>query len=595
MLSDNRYALIISCNKYNDPDFPKLKSPVNDAIKLSQLLKNSKIGSFKKVDKLINKQAAVVQQEIEQFFSNRESNDFLLLYLSCHGIKDINGHLYYAASDTQRKLLRSTGISANFVNEIMGGSDSRRQLLLLDCCYSGAFARGMNIKSGKTDVHTRDFFDGDGKVILTSSDSTQYSFEGDILTRANPSSAGDSSEFSSLFTQLLIEGLKTGNADKDNNGYIDYQELYTYIKENMRRYPNRQNPKLWTFNVDGRLFIGRNRNYSAVYITESPSEEKQVLEGIKIIPSISKIYIKDHGNPLSICFGRKNPSVFYCTTGANEIIKFNSDGKELSSWGNQGQGRGEMDGAYGVAVDSNDNVYITEMNNNRVQKFDTNGNFVKMWGESESEEDDDDDDDDEVTMMGRIRSWSKRIRKRTTFDSPFGITVDHNDNVYVTDVTERIQKFDSKGSLLTKWGGQRLSLGKSRTPSSLAVDYNNNVYVSDIENNRIQKFDSKGNFIDTWGQKGKAEGSFEQLWTISIPRGNHIYTVDSIIQRFPNKKNGIQTDRIQLFDLDGTFKKVWYINKYKIREEVGMLIQVNPIENRAYVNYYDAIYVYDLF
>jgi uncharacterized caspase-like protein len=95
-----------------------------------------------------------------------------LLYVSCHGIKDLNGILYFATSDTNRKLLRATAISANFVNEVMLESNSRRQVLLLDCCFSGAIARGM--KSGDKDIHSNEQFQGRGRAVMTASDATVF-------------------------------------------------------------------------------------------------------------------------------------------------------------------------------------------------------------------------------------------------------------------------------------------------------------------------------------------------------------------------------------------------------------------------------------
>ena len=87
----------------------------------------------------------------------------MLLYFSCHGIKDEDGQLYFAATNTRRKLLDATAISAHFENRVMFRSRSRKQLLLLDCCYSGAFAKeskgvntGMNDYKFKNIVITLD-------------------------------------------------------------------------------------------------------------------------------------------------------------------------------------------------------------------------------------------------------------------------------------------------------------------------------------------------------------------------------------------------------------------------------------------------------
>ena len=73
--------------------------------------------------------------------------------------------------------------------------------------------------------------------------------------------------------------------------------------------------------------------------------------------------------------------------------------------------------------------------------------------------------------------------------------------LYVTDSrNNRVQKFDSDGNFITKWGSQGITDGKFDFPTGLVVDYlGRNIYVADSKNDRIQKFDSNGKFITKWG------------------------------------------------------------------------------------------------
>lgn len=131
-----RYALLIATYQYEDDGLRGLESPTQDVEALARVLENSAIGGYQTTI-LLNRPSNEVRREIELFFVNRKREDLLLLYFSGHGIKDDYGRLYFATSETMRSQLRSTAVSANFVNETMRDSLSRQQILLLDCCYSG--------------------------------------------------------------------------------------------------------------------------------------------------------------------------------------------------------------------------------------------------------------------------------------------------------------------------------------------------------------------------------------------------------------------------------------------------------------------------
>src|SRR6185295_4278352 len=127
---------------------------------------------------------------------------------SGHGVKDEEGRLYFATVDTKLnrgRLKRSTAVESGFVKDAMGRCHSRRQVLLLDCCYSGAFAEGMLAKGGGG-VDTKERFAGKGRMVLAASDAMQYSFEagqGEIKGEG----------VRSYFTSAFVRGLATGEAD----------------------------------------------------------------------------------------------------------------------------------------------------------------------------------------------------------------------------------------------------------------------------------------------------------------------------------------------------------------------------------------------
>jgi maltokinase len=226
-MSDDRHALMVACSRYEDQGLTELRTPARDAEALEAVLADPTIGDYS-VQTVLNQPAHVVSREIEGFLSAGGRDDLLLLYLSCHGLKDETGQLYFAASNTERRFLTSTGIRAEFVNELMNRSFSRRIVLLLDCCYSGVFTRGMTPK-GSSEIHLMERFNGVGRGVISASSAMEYAFEGE----------------SSLFTSMLVEGLRTGEADLDEDGQVSIEDLYHYVDRRVREHNPNQRPELW--------------------------------------------------------------------------------------------------------------------------------------------------------------------------------------------------------------------------------------------------------------------------------------------------------------------------------------------------------------
>src|SRR5215211_8747812 len=137
-----KFALIIGNNKYDDAKLAQLKTPAADSKALANILKDQTIGSFDEVASLINQTEAQARRSISAFLANKKPDDLVLLYFSGHGVLDDRGRLYLAFKDTQIDLLKATSIPSSFLADEMDSCRSKRQILILDCCHSGAFARG---------------------------------------------------------------------------------------------------------------------------------------------------------------------------------------------------------------------------------------------------------------------------------------------------------------------------------------------------------------------------------------------------------------------------------------------------------------------
>ncbi|MGY0234667.1 caspase, EACC1-associated type [Longispora urticae] len=250
-----RVALVIANHHYRDPDLRQLAAPANDAEALAAVLGDPEIAGFE-VTTLVNEPHHRVGATIGDFYRDRRHDDLALLYFSGHGLKDDAGRLYLAMTDTRRDSLLFTALSAQQLDQAMEGCVSRRLVLILDCCYSGAFPAGRLAKSDPQ-VHALERFGGRGRTVLTASDATQYSFEGDQLT---------GSAVQSVFTRHLVAGLRDGTADLDRDGDITLDELYSYVYDRVTEELPQQRPKKQD-DVEGRIVIARNVHWTLpVYV-----------------------------------------------------------------------------------------------------------------------------------------------------------------------------------------------------------------------------------------------------------------------------------------------------------------------------------------
>ena len=240
-----KFALIIGNTEYIDPGLSQLTAPGKDAEDFARVLKDQELCAFDDVSILLNEPEYVVRGAIEELFDQKKPDDLIVLYFSGHGVRDELGALYLAVKNTNRFRLRSTAIKSDFVREAMDQSRSKRQVLILDCCNSGAFAQGTKAATGVSIGTASAFEAGYGRIILTASDSTQFAWEGDKVIGETDNS---------LFTHFLVEGLE-GEADLDGDGNITVDELYNYSYEKVKQATPKQTPSKFSSKEQGEIVL----------------------------------------------------------------------------------------------------------------------------------------------------------------------------------------------------------------------------------------------------------------------------------------------------------------------------------------------------
>ena len=242
-----------------------------------------------------------------------------------------------------------------------------------------------------------------------------------------------------------------------------------------------------------------------------------------------------------------------------------------------------------VATDALGNVYFADQINQRIQKFDSSGNWERAWGKDVIAGNA--ETGFEVCVVAASCQAGGAGGLGGEFGGPQGIATDAQGDVYVTDFfNQRVQKFNSSGGFLRTWGknvdqtgGSGFEVctaalscqggvtgtlgGEFGNPSNVATDAQGNVYVGEIANHRIQKFDSSGAFLRAWGKDVDQTGGtgFEVCVAAASCQGG---TSGGLGGEFFIPL-GVATDaqrnvyvadlnhRIQKFDSSGTFLRAW--------------------------------------
>ena len=207
--------------------------PPKDATALAEVLQNPEMGGFE-VETLLNPTRGDLAVKLEVWFADRKAEDTCVVFFSGHGLKDDRRDLYFAACDTRKRkdrLITSTAVAARTIYNWMNRCKAKRQVVILDCCFSGAFGDVLAKDDGIVDLQGQLIAQAEGRVVLTSTSSVDYSFE------------QKGSELS-VYTRYLVEGIRTGAADLNGDKEISVDELHRYAKDKVQESAPAMEPKI---------------------------------------------------------------------------------------------------------------------------------------------------------------------------------------------------------------------------------------------------------------------------------------------------------------------------------------------------------------
>ena len=245
-----RIALLIGNDDYVDDDLKRLSAPWEDVTGFKDVLEE--FGEFEAMSPLYNASLTQAQTAITQLFKRAGPDDTVLLYYTGHGVRDDENDLYFALPQTNVDLLPANALPAEFIRDAMRRSQASAQVIIIDCCHSGAF----RMEGGKSQATAESVLKGD----FIDTNAGDVAAEGKyILTASQPNQSAYELGGKSVFTRLLVDGLANGTASP-NKTHVTIQDLYAHVYRMVKQEGAPQQPRLLSAASAPELVIARNPN-----------------------------------------------------------------------------------------------------------------------------------------------------------------------------------------------------------------------------------------------------------------------------------------------------------------------------------------------
>lgn len=186
-------------------------------------------------------------------------------------------------------------------------------------------------------------------------------------------------------------------------------------------------------------------------------------------------------------------NIFIVDTNNQRVKKYDQNGNFLLQFGSEGTGNGQFTYVSSIAIDSVGNVFVAD--EQRVQKFTNSGVFVSVFA-----------------TPGEVN----------------GIAIDASDNVYVTlPLTSEIEKYSPAGALLGSFGTMGDLPGEFDTPGSITLDAFGKIYVADEANKRVQVFTSEFDYLYEITGFGPSESWYIMPFDIDVSPAGEVFVADT--------------------------------------------------------------------
>lgn len=198
------------------------------------------------------------------------------------------------------------------------------------------------------------------------------------------------------------------------------------------------------------IWVTDHKNHTV--IKYSPAGQVLMLLGQRDVKGEDEAHFN---RPTDVAFAPNGDFFVSDGYGNNRVVKFNSQGKFIKAWGVAGSWTGQFNLPHCVLVDAQGLLHVADRENDRIQVFDLEGNFVRLYGGF----------------------------------APFGIFISPDQTLWVADGRAHMARhLTLDGKPLAQWGSEGSAPGQFDLPHGIAVDSQGRVYVTEITGRRIQRF-----------------------------------------------------------------------------------------------------------
>ena len=302
--------------------------------------------------------------------------------------------------------------------------------------------------------------------------------------------------------------------------------------------------------------------FAVIYFLKLQDNAVKIASDVKGGPPTLSYFIQgDLNTPLMkpMDVSKVGEFVYVSDTNNQQVQVFDSSGTPIFKFGKKGTGEGRFQFPYGITGDKEGNIYVSDLYNGKISIFTTKGKFIRYFSDE---------------------------RKKTDFvKAPGGLRI-YGKKMYITDIQQnKVMVYSLDGKKLLEITSATAKGDTLNAPNAVTIDENQNIYVSDTGNERLLVFNKKGKFVRliNGSTGGKGDSKFVNPRGIGVLGNGTVLMVDNMTHFvYGFDKNGKQ---VYQFGGLGNEKDQFYLPNGLFVDEKGEILITDTVNQRVALYY----------